>query len=220
MHSGSYPGSRQILKIKRFELGSFQVSCYILLLDGANIIIDPGADFSTLKRYFDENNIKPDLILNTHGHYDHIGAVDDLISEYGIPFYIHKAEEEIIMDPSKNCSSFIAGNGLSLKTYNLINNSDKDYFTGLGMEIMSTPGHTPGSIVILAGGNLFSGDLLFKGGIGRTDLPGGDTFEIKRSLGKLKKLDGNLKVYPGHGEDSVLREEFEENYYLQDGFLQ
>ena len=186
----------------------------------ANIIIDPGADFNIIKGYFDGAGIKPDLILNTHGHYDHIGAVDDLIGEYGIPFYIHKAEEEIIIDPSKNYSSFIDGNQLSLKTYNLINSRDIDYFGGLGMEVISTPGHSPGSIVVKAGGNLFSGDLLFKGGIGRTDLFGGDSFEIKRSLGRLKELDGSLKVYPGHGEDTVLKDEFETNYYLQEDFLQ
>ncbi len=208
------------MEIKRLELGDFQVNCYILHLDLANIIIDPGTDFDIIYRYFDESGTKPDLILNTHGHYDHIGAVDELMGEYGIPFYIHEAEEEIITDPSKNYSSFIDGNQLSLKTYNLVSSKDMEYFAGLGIEIIHAPGHTPGSIILAAGGNLFSGDLLFKGGIGRTDLFGGDPLEIKRSLGRLKELDGGLVVHPGHGEDTVLRDEFEENYYLQDGFLQ
>ena len=208
------------MEIEKFVLGTFGVNCYILRLEQANIIIDPGADFNIIRRYFNEAGNKPDMILNTHGHYDHIGAVPEFIGEYRIPFYIHEAEEEIITDPLKNYSSYFDGNELSLKTYNLITSKDKDYFTSLGIEIINTPGHTPGSLIIVAGNYLFSGDLLFNGGIGRTDLPGGDPQEIKRSLRGLKKLDGGLIVYPGHGENSVLREEFEKNYYLQDGFLQ
>lgn len=208
------------MEIKKLVLGSFGVNCYILRLEKVNIIIDPGADFNIICSYFDKNNIKPDMIINTHGHYDHIGAVPELSGKYGIPFYIHKAEEEIITDPAKNCSSFIEGNELSLKTYNLITTKDMEYFTSLGIEMMHTPGHTPGSMIIIVGSNLFSGDLLFKGGIGRTDLPGGNSADIQESLASLKKLDGGLAVYTGHGEDTVLKEEFEENYYLQEGFLQ
>ena len=220
MHSGYCQGSRYRLEIEKLVLGAFGVNCYILQLDSANIIIDPGADFNIIKRFFDDKNARPDMILNTHGHYDHIGAVPELVDEYGIPFYIHEAEEEIITDPAKNCSSFIDGNELSLKSYNLISSKDIDIFAGMGVEIIHTPGHTPGSIIIAAGSSLFSGDLLFNGGIGRTDLPGGNASDIKRSLGGLKKLDGSLAVYPGHGENTVLKEEFENNYYLQGGFLQ
>ena len=208
------------MEVEKFVLGTFGVNCYILRLETVNIIIDPGADFNIICRYFEEGGTRPDMIINTHGHYDHIGAVPELIREYGIPFYIHEAEEDIIMDPLKNYSSYFDGNELILKTYHLITSKDKSYFTSLGMDLISTPGHTPGSMVIVAGKYLFSGDLLFNGGIGRTDLPGGDPDEIKRSLRGLKKLDGGLAVYPGHGENSVLREEFEKNYYLQDGFLQ
>ena len=83
------------MKIKRLELGFFKVNCYILSLDRANIIIDPGADFNIIQEYLEYENIKPDFILNTHGHYDHIGGVSDIISYYGIPFYIQAIIDDI-----------------------------------------------------------------------------------------------------------------------------
>ena len=207
------------MKIKRLELGFFKVNCYILSLDGVNIIIDPGADFNAIQKYLKDENIRPDFILNTHGHYDHIGAVPDVVSCYGIPFHIHEFEEPIITDPEKNISSFFSENELSLKTYNLIKNNDYGYFSGLGIEIINTPGHTPGSIIIIAGSNIFTGDLLFRGAIGRTDLPGGSMKQIKKSLAGIKKMNKESVIYPGHGPSSSLEYEFETNYYLKNYFL-
>lgn len=207
------------MKIKRLELGFFKVNCYILSLDRANIIIDPGADFNFIKKYLESEKTKPDFILNTHGHYDHIGAVTDIVSYYGIPFYIHEFEEPIITDPDKNISSFFGENELSLETYNLIKNNDYSYFKDLGINIINTPGHTPGSITISAGGCIFTGDLLFKGSIGRTDLPGGSMKQIKESLAGVKKMDKKSIIYPGHGPVSSLKYELENNYYLQKDFL-
>ncbi len=191
----------------------------MLSINGANIIIDPGADFDIIQKHLKGYNIKPDFILNTHGHHDHIGAVSDIILNYKIPFYIHELEEPIITDPEKNFSSFFGENELSLKTYNLIKDTDYNYFADFGIEIINAPGHTPGSIMLKAGNYLFTGDLLFKGAIGRTDLPGGSTAEIKKSLTNLKKMDRQLIIYPGHGQSSNLEYELESNYYLKEYFL-
>ncbi len=191
----------------------------MLLLDNVSVIIDPGTDFTVIKKILEKSDIKPDFILNTHGHYDHIGAVKDIVSHYKIPFYIHELEEQIITDPQKNLSSFFGENELSLKTYNLIKNGDYDYFFGLGIEIINVPGHTPGSIMLRVGDILFTGDLLFKGAIGRTDLPGGNIIQIKKSLAKVKKMNGRLTIHPGHGLDSTLEYELKTNYYLRDDFL-
>jgi glyoxylase-like metal-dependent hydrolase (beta-lactamase superfamily II) len=207
------------LKLLKLELGIFKVNCYILSLDNINVLIDPGAGFLSIKKNLEKSCIKPDFILNTHGHYDHIGAVSDIVSYYKIPFYIHELEEQIITDSLKNCSSFFSENGLSLKTYNLIKEDSYDYFLSLGIEIINVPGHTPGSIMIRVEDVLFTGDLLFKGSIGRTDLPGGSMVEIKKSLAKLKKMDCRLRIYPGHGQESTLEYELKTNYYLGDGFL-
>jgi len=204
------------LKIKKLILGYFEVNCYIVEFDDLKIIIDPGADFEVLHEFLVLNNTrKPDLIINTHGHYDHIGAVPELVKEYGIAFYVDEEEEQIIVDPEKNCSSIFGQNTLSLKTYNLINSADKKYFNSFGIEIIKTPGHTPGSIIIKIEKKLFTGDLLFKGAIGRTDLPGGSFNDIKCSLAKLKGFDKDLEVFPGHGPGSNLEDEFRTNPYLK-----
>ncbi|MCK5567176.1 MAG: MBL fold metallo-hydrolase [Actinomycetia bacterium] len=113
------------MKLEKITLGYFAVNCYIVSLKDLNILIDPGADFDRLQKFLISNNIKPDIILNTHGHYDHIGAVPDLMKEYGIDFYIDKEEEQVVIDPEINCSSIFSQNTLSLKTYNLINSADK-----------------------------------------------------------------------------------------------
>ena len=208
------------MKIEKLILGYFAVNCYIVELKDLKILIDPGADFKTLQEFLiSNNNRRPDLILNTHGHYDHIGAVPELMEEYGIAFYIDKEEEQIIIDPEKNCSSIFSQNTLSLKTYNLINSTDKKYLNGFGIETIKTPGHTPGSIIIKIEKKLFTGDLLFRGAIGRTDLPGGSLNDIKNSLSKLKRLDKDLEVFPGHGPGSNLEDELKTNPYLGNDFL-
>jgi len=207
------------LKIEKLILGYFAVNCYIVELKDLKILIDPGADFKTLQELLISNNTGPDLIINTHGHYDHIGAVPEVVEEYGINFYIDREEEQIVIDPEKNCSSIFGQNTLSLKTYNLISSADKKYFNSFAIEIIKTPGHTPGSIIIKIEKKLFTGDLLFKGAIGRTDLPGGSLSDIKSSLSKLKRIDEDLEVFPGHGPDTSLEYELKTNPYLDNDFL-
>jgi len=207
------------LKVKKLELGFLKVNCYILSLNSINVIIDPGADFKIIKENLTRYGIKPDFILNTHGHYDHIGAVNEMIGYYKIPFYIHELEEPIIRDPYKNLSSFFGGNELLLKTYKLIKNNDYGYFEGLGINIINVPGHTPGSIMLNVDGVLFTGDFIFKDSIGRTDLPGGDLIQIKKSLSVLKKMDRSYLIYPGHGENTTLEQELKTNCFLDESFL-
>jgi hydroxyacylglutathione hydrolase len=208
--------------VKRLVLGQFAVNCYILAAGNANIIIDAGAEPEVIEKYLKDEKINPDFLLNTHGHYDHIGAVGQIISNYKIPFYIHKSEEFLITDAGKNMSSIFEKKGLILETYNLIDEKSSGFFDKYGVRIIHTPGHTPGSISIVYEDLLFTGDLLFKGSIGRTDLPGGDSATIKKSLTLLKSsksLNSEFKVLPGHGEISTLGYEFKNNYFLNDDFL-
>ncbi|MCJ7471699.1 MAG: MBL fold metallo-hydrolase [Actinobacteria bacterium] len=207
------------MKIEKLILGYFAVNCYIVELKDLKILIDPGADFKALQEFLISKNIRPDIIINTHGHYDHIGAVPELMEEYGITFYIDREEEQIVIDPEKNCSSIFSQNTLSLKTYNLISSADKKYFNSFGIDIIKTPGHTPGSIIIKIEKKLFTGDLLFRGAIGRTDLPGGSLSDIKSSLLKLKRFDKDFEVFPGHGPGTGLEDELKTNPYLDSDFL-
>ena len=207
------------MKLEKITLGYFAVNCYIVSLKDLNILIDPGADFDRLQKFLISNNIKPDIIINTHGHYDHIGAVPDLMQEYRIGFYIDREEEQVVTDPEMNCSSIFSQNTLSLNAYNLISSADKKYFDSFGISIIKTPGHTPGSITIKISNMLFTGDLLFRGAIGRTDLPGGSLYDIKISLLKLKTLNKEFEIFPGHGPGSNLETELETNPYLGNDFL-
>ncbi len=208
------------MKVKKLILGYYNVNCYIVSSEDTCFIIDPGADFKSIDSYLLQENLRPEFILNTHGHYDHIGAVPEILQKYNIPFYIDSEDEFIITDPEKNFSSVFAGNPLSLQTYKLIGSDDVSFFSEKGIKIYKTPGHTPGSIIIETGAYLFTGDLLFRGGVGRTDLAGGDMKALKSSLVSLKKLDSKLNVLAGHGANSSLEYEISNNYYLSSDFLE
>jgi len=208
------------LKVETLQLGFFSVNCYIVHLDGSCIIIDPGADADAIKKHIADNRLKPSMVINTHGHYDHIGAVPHIVNQYGINFYIHPLEQDTVTNPEINLSSAFGGKVFSISRYTLIDEKTGSDLRKMGLDIIHTPGHTPGSITIHAGGCLFCGDLIFKGAMGRTDLPGGDLREIKNSLRKIRKMDKNLVIYPGHGQKTVLEDELASNYYLSDDFLQ
>ncbi|MCE5329464.1 MBL fold metallo-hydrolase, partial [bacterium] len=151
------------MEIKKFNLAFLDVNCYLVNFKNNNFLIDPGSEFKRIKKYISDNNITLNFIINTHGHFDHIGAVPELIKEFNIPFYIHEKEEEIITDSKKNLSSTFSLNELSLKTYNLISGENNKDFLIPGMDIMNFPGHTPGSVIIKIDNCLFTGDVLFKG---------------------------------------------------------
>ena len=207
------------MKIERIVVGPLSANCYIVSLERLIIVIDPGAEAEKIIGFLDSKELKPDLIINTHGHFDHIGAVAGLQKRYGIDFYIDAGDEEIIADPVKNGSSIFGQNNLSLETYNLIDDTARKFFADNGIGIINTPGHTPGCIIVMADGNLFTGDLIFKGSIGRTDLAGGNIHDMKTSLKKIKELKGDFKVYPGHGPETDLEYERNNNYYLGDSVL-
>lgn len=203
------------MEIKKFVLKFLEVNCYLVNYKNYNFLIDPGSEYKRIKDYILKNNLKLDFILNTHCHYDHMGAVVDLIKEFNVPFYIHEREVEIIEDPKKNLSSFFNSNELLLQTYTLINGDTVDDFLNLGIKIMNFAGHTPGSIIIKIDDNLFTGDVLFKGSIGRTDLPAGSNTEMNNSLKIIRSFDKKLRIFPGHGPESTMKEELENNYFLR-----
>ena len=207
------------MNIDKIVVGPLSANCYIIKLEKKVLIIDPGAEAEKIISFLDLKNLKPDLIINTHGHFDHIEAVPRLQEKYGIDFYMDPGDEEIITDPVKNGSSIFGQNKLSLETYNLIDDLAKKLFADNGIGIINTPGHSPGCIVIKIGDSLFTGDLLFKGSIGRTDLAGGSMHDMKSSLLKIRKMKDPLKIYPGHGPETDLEYEKNNNYYLRDDVL-
>jgi len=203
------------MEIKKFVLKFLDVNCYLINYKNCSFLIDPGSEFKRIKEYIVKNNIKLDFIINTHAHYDHFAAAADLMKEFDVPFYIHENEEDIMADPKKNLSSLLSSGELLLQTCSLISGDVIDNFLNLGIKIMNFAGHTPGSIIIKIDDNLFTGDILFKGSIGRTDLPGGSSRKMNESLKIIKSFDKKLKIFPGHGPESTMREELENNYFLR-----
>ncbi len=201
----------EVLKIK---LDFLDTNCYMIYGDGINFLIDPGSDSEKIIRFLEKRKINPDLVINTHCHFDHVGAADSITRYYKIPAYIHQNEEEILSDQDKNLSSFFNVNTLLLKTYKVLYGKEIKDFLSKKIDIINTPGHTPGSIIVRYGDYLFTGDLLFKDSVGRTDLPGGNSKQMKESLMFLKTLEKNLLIFPGHGDDTTMENELKNNYFL------
>lgn len=199
-------------------VGAMEVNCYILALDSgsAAIIIDPGAEAHKIRRVLEKHKLTPAFIVNTHGHFDHIGADN----AFGVPVYVHKLDAAMLKDASLNLSAVFA---LAYQVESPINILEDGQVITLGsieLEVAHLPGHTPGGIGLILrkpqGGVVFSGDALFHHSVGRSDLAGGDAEALIRGIKeKLFILPDDTKVYPGHGSFSTIGEEKQNNPYLQ-----
>ena len=195
-----------MLNIETYPLGSYQTNCYIVYDDdfGECIVIDPGYEPETV--LLAVKRLKKNLaaILLTHGHFDHVGAVKDLVAETDCKVYIH--EYDLALP-----ATLTAG---PLYYTDVYDEGDVLQLAGLTIRVLHTPGHTPGSVCLMIEDNLFTGDTLFRDSCGRTDLPGGNGAEIFKSLRRLAALERDYRVLPGHGMESTLEEERENNPYL------
>ena len=196
--------------IETFAVGMLSTNCYVVSSEQTKeaIIIDPGLEFFSEAQpifdYISKSELTVKLILNTHGHEDHISGDVIFQKKYGVPIYIHKYDDAYLEGMERN--GFPAP--ILLAEGSLIKFGDES------LTVMFTPGHTPGSICLLGEKLVFTGDTLFAGGIGRTDFPGGSVDDIKASLQKLAKLPEYYLVYPGHGPTSIIGEEKRVNPFL------
>ena len=180
--------------------GDFNANCYIVFNEENNqgFLIDPGFDGERIDSYVESNNISLNAILLTHGHMDHVGAVDYFINKYKLPVYINEKDDECI---NKNVMVFgkIQKANFYLEDGQILN------IAGIEIKVIETPGHTPGGVCFLCNNILFTGDTVFRGSIGRTDFPGGDYEAIINSIiNKIAILDDNIEVYPGHEGSSTI----------------
>lgn len=206
------------MKIARFSLGPLGTNCYILHNEENALIFDPGAEGEKVIHYLTENNLKPLAILLTHAHFDHIGAVDLLRTTYKIDVYGHGLEADWLVDPNLNRSNRFIGQEISTAKPEVLLNEEKYVIEDFSFEVLHTPGHSPGSISFIFHEEKFmvSGDVLFLQGIGRTDLPGGDPDVLKQSIQKkLYNLPDNYVILPGHGEQTNIGFEKENNLYVR-----
>lgn len=206
---------------KQIPLGPIQTNAYVITNDNNEaIIIDPGEEGDRLISMIESQEATPLAVLLTHAHFDHIGAVDAVRDNWSIPAYIHHNEKDWLNDPDKNGSSFFPMIERDIRTRDadhIIEGEGKLHIGGFSFEIFETPGHSPGSVSFYDQKNsiVFSGDALFAGSIGRTDLPGGDQDELIDSIeAKLLTLPEETVVAPGHGPETTIDAERDSNPFL------
>ena len=204
---------KHVFYLKLFILGPMQENCYLVADTAAKqaCLIDPGAPDRGIKKCLKENDFDLKFIINTHGHGDHIAGN----GYFGVPIYIHALDKEFLKKPELNLSSSFLFNVISPDASRLLSDGDEILLGSLKFKVLHTPGHTPGSISLKLGQAVFTGDTLFKGGIGRTDFEYGDQDAIFKSIyDKLFTLEDDTVIYPGHGEASTIREERKTNPFL------
>lgn len=195
-----------MLKIHVLTLGDYQTNCYILQ-DAARqdcLVVDPGYEPEIILSYLQEKNLTLQAILLTHCHFDHVGGVKELAAQTDCRVYL--CGRDLSLPPM-----LTAGQLYYTNTYA---EGEKLSLAGLELTILETPGHTPGSVCLLCEDAMISGDTLFAGSCGRTDLPGGDSRAMRQSLKRLAALEKNYQVFPGHGSATTLEREKQTNPYL------
>ncbi len=192
------------MTITTIPVGELATNCYLLQKDDASpvVLIDPGADPESILRAVHGRPVA--AILLTHGHFDHIGAVDALPEA---PLYIHELDAEMLMDGRKNGAYSLGFEGLCRRKAIPVREGDTFTPGGIVFTVLHTPGHTRGSVTYQTEDALFTGDTLFHRGYGRTDLYGGSYADIRVSLRRLLSLPPALRFYPGHGPSATLEQE-------------
>jgi len=204
------------MKILTVVENSYEENTYIVIDEKEVVVIDPGAPFEKIRSAVNEQQPTVTGVLLTHGHGDHILALNNFKKEI---IYAHEDEKTVLENPQKNLAAMMGGD-LSITGINFFK-GDK-YILKLnvqslifkGIEIYHTPGHTPGSCIIKIGDNIFSGDTLFEDTVGRTDFPGGNAKKLKQSIKIFGTFDRGCMVYPGHGTPFTLEQAYKVNFYL------
>ena len=196
--------------------GIFQQNAYVVWNSTHSFLIDPGGDSDRIIDIIISNGLSPSAILNTHAHLDHIGAISTLIQFGQYPFYLHQNEIELLNSANEYTAMYGIPD-IDIPTVDsILDKSVKLDFSGYGIEVIETPGHTAGGISFLIEGHLFTGDTLFSGSIGRTDLAGGNLDLLLNSIhNKLMSLDESIIVHSGHGPDTSIGVEKRTNPFLQ-----
>jgi len=200
--------------LKQFEIGPMQNFGYLIGDDHtkAALLVDPAWEADTLFKTVQDAGFELKGFIVTHAHYDHTNALEEMLKKVDIPVYAH-AEE---IDHARSGSSIVKELGTTAKP---MSGGDKLKLGETEITFLHTPGHTPGSQCIRVGNNLITGDTLFIGGCGRTDLPGGDPRALFKTLQKIGHLPGELQIWPGHDygifKERALREEKEDNPYFK-----
>ena len=199
-------------EIQRYVLGMVQVNTYVLWNDNHVLIIDPGSKSNKLQSVLDEAGAIVDGIFLTHAHFDHIGGVDAFAKKYNAPLYMNELDAPLLSDPRLNLSGY---DPLVVLTKPNFLMPGKQKIGTFEVTIYDAPGHSEGCSMLEWGNNLFSGDVLFQGSIGRTDFYTSSNTKMMQSLKRIKEMNPDLVVYPGHGEATTIKNELQWNPFLQ-----
>jgi glyoxylase-like metal-dependent hydrolase (beta-lactamase superfamily II) len=192
------------MKVFPIVVGELGTNCYIVSSSQRRaFVIDPGDDADKVRRCLKDNGLEARFIVNTHGHIDHIKADVAL----GLPVYIHEEDRDMVSDPARNMMTVFFGTFEPVVPERLLRDGDDVTLDELTFSVIHTPGHTRGSVCLLGHGVLFSGDTLFRNGVGRTDYPGASARKIEESLERLAGLAAETIVYPGHGPQTTIGRE-------------
>lgn len=205
------------MEFRRLPLGIYQANCYIAWEKESKkaVIIDPGAEFKTIEEFVDKNDLSIEGIIITHAHGDHIGALSEAKNHYRADVLIHQDDHSMLLDKNRNHSQRMGLNPIEVQADRKLKDGDKLELGSIILEIIHTPGHSKGSICIKCGDVIFSGDTLFAGSIGRTDLEGGSFEEIIKSIKeKIMVFEDETQVYPGHGPSTTVGAERYNNPFL------
>lgn len=208
------------MKITSLMLGPLGVNCYIIEAEnGDAIAVDIGGNADKLLDYIFGHSLKLKKILLTHGHFDHIGGVKETAEKTGAEVYVHIEDAEMLTNSVKNLGMSLMGcNIAKVDNYITVKDNDEITLNELKFRVMSTPGHTKGSVCYIEDNEkvIFSGDTLFKLSAGRTDFEGGSSVDMKRSFKRLADIEGDYAVYPGHNDATTLDYERKYNPYMRE----
>ena len=198
--------------IKKYPLGPLAANCYFLIEENDLILIDPGDEASFIMEEIQRQKLNLKAILATHGHFDHIGAVGEIQLSFDVSFYISKKDFFLVKRLNENAQYFLGYNPYFLPPKNIkeLNNKNKTFhISRLTFNFIPTSGHTPGSVCFYfeKEKTIFTGDTLFKDGIGRTDFSYSNKKELFQSLKKILTLPTDTIVYPGHGKETTIENE-------------
>lgn len=205
------------MNIQKIVVGQLDVNCYIISDDSnsGTLIVDPGDEPEKIIEFIDATGLQPKYILFTHAHYDHVCAAKELHNQYNAIIVMHEREIITYRMTEQLCIPWGYDHEDFPEPESIVKDGDTISVGTISFKVIHTPGHTPGSICILGENTLFSGDTLFKGSVGRTDLPGGDFWLLSQSLKKLTLLPPETRVLCGHEGETTIAEEMRDNPFLK-----